>query len=433
MTFRQLGLCPQIAKACEDRGYKAPTKIQEEAIVHLLRKRDLLAIAKTGTGKTAAFVLPILQDIEKQKIESKNNNRVLTKLIIAPTRELVLQLEKSIESYAKYLDIKICSVYGGANIKTQIKKLDDKVNIVIATTGRLMDLIKQDKINVTKIDTLILDEADSMLDMGFVADIQDILSSLTLVEQIILCSATLGPNIKKLSSQIMQNPKVIEIKANDRVNERIEQIAYPVTLEKKLEMLSFLIGSKNMKQVLVFCKTKASAEEIVSNLKLDGLKAASIHGDKTHGARTKAITQFKEGQIRVLVATDVAARGLDIVDLYYVINFDLPFMPIDYVHRIGRTARAGKNGIAISLLDEYDVATIRDVEKYVGQKIPKLDLEGFEVGTRIKMIATKKIVETKDDIKRKKVGGAFGNKKKKKEQKSTAKQRGKRIIGQKSK
>eukprot|EP00768_Dysnectes_brevis_P000770 gnl/Dysnectes_brevis/1175_a1311_1351.p1 GENE.gnl/Dysnectes_brevis/1175_a1311_1351~~gnl/Dysnectes_brevis/1175_a1311_1351.p1 ORF type:complete len:434 (+),score=-85.43 gnl/Dysnectes_brevis/1175_a1311_1351:91-1392(+) len=433
MTFRQLGLCPQIAKACEDRGYKAPTKIQEEAIVHLLRKRDLLAIAKTGTGKTAAFVLPILQDIEKQKNESTNNNRVLTKLIIAPTRELVLQLEKSIESYAKYLDIKICSVYGGANIKTQIKKLDDKVNIVIATTGRLMDLIKQDKINVTKIDTLILDEADSMLDMGFVADIQDILSSLTLVEQIILCSATLGPNIKKLSSQIMQNPKVIEIKANDRVNERIEQIAYPVTLEKKLEMLSFLIGSKNMKQVLVFCKTKASAEEIVSNLKLDGLKAASIHGDKTHGARTKAITQFKEGQIRVLVATDVAARGLDIVDLYYVINFDLPFMPIDYVHRIGRTARAGKNGIAISLLDEYDVATIRDVEKYVGQKIPKLDLEGFEVGTRIKMIATKKIVETKDDIKRKKVGGAFGNKKKKKEQKSTAKQRGKRIIGQKSK
>ena len=433
MTFRQLGLCPQIAKACEDRGYKAPTKIQEEAIVHLLRKRDLLAIAKTGTGKTAAFVLPILQDIEKQKNESSNNNRVLTKLIIAPTRELVLQLEKSIESYAKYLDIKICSVYGGANIKTQIKKLDDKVNIVIATTGRLMDLIKQDKINVTKIDTLILDEADSMLDMGFVADIQDILSSLTLVEQIILCSATLGPNIKKLSSQIMQNPKVIEIKANDRVNERIEQIAYPVTLEKKLEMLSFLIGSKNMKQVLVFCKTKASAEEIVQNLKLDGLKAASIHGDKTHGARTKAITQFKEGQIRVLVATDVAARGLDIVDLYYVINFDLPFMPIDYVHRIGRTARAGKNGIAISLLDEYDVATIRDVEKYVGQKIPKLDLEGFEVGTRIKMIATKKIVETKDDIKRKKVGGAFGNKKKKKEQKSTAKQRGKRIIGQKSK
>jgi len=430
MTFRQLGLCPEIVKACEDKGYEAPTKIQEDAIVHLLRKRDLLAIAKTGTGKTAAFVLPLLQDIEKRRKEEQNDNVVLTKLIIAPTRELVLQLEKSIESYAKYLDIKICSVYGGANIKPQIKKLESKVHIVIATTGRLMDLIRKDKINVTKIDALVLDEADSMLDMGFVADIQDILETLTTLQQTILCSATLGPNIKKLSGQIMINPKVIEIKSNDRVNERIEQVAYPVTLAKKLEMLSFMIGSKNMKQVLVFCKTKASAEEIVKNLKLDGLKAASIHGDKTHGARTKAITQFKEGQIRVLVATDVAARGLDITDLFYVINFDLPFMPIDYVHRIGRTARAGKNGIAISLLDEYDVATIREVEKYISQKIPKLDLEGFEVGTRMKMIATKTIVETKDDIKRKKTGGAFGNKKKKKEQKTIAKQRGKRIIGQ---
>lgn len=430
MTFRQLGLCPEIAKACEDKGYKAPTKIQEDAIEHLLRKRDLLAIAKTGTGKTAAFVLPILQDIENQRKKSEDNNIVLTKLIIAPTRELVLQLEKSIESYAKYLDIKTCSVYGGANIKPQIKKLESKVHIVIATTGRLMDLIRKDKINVTKVDAMILDEADSMLDMGFVADIQDILETLTNLNQTILCSATLGPNIKKLSNQIMINPKIIEIKSNDRVNDRIEQVAYPVTLAKKLEMLSFMIGSKNMKQVLVFCKTKASAEEIVKNLKLDGLKAASIHGDKTHGARAKAINQFKENEIRVLVATDVAARGLDIVDLFYVINFDLPFMPIDYVHRIGRTARAGKNGIAISLLDEYDVATIREVEKYISQKIPKLDLEGFEVGTRMKMIATKTIVETKDDVKRKKTGGAFGNKKKKKEKKAIAKQRGKRIIGQ---
>ncbi|MDC0933152.1 DEAD/DEAH box helicase [Arcobacteraceae bacterium] len=430
MTFRQLGLCPEIAKACEDKGYKAPTKIQEDSIVHLLRKRDLLAIAQTGTGKTAAFVLPLLQDIENQRKEQDNDNVILTKLIIAPTRELVLQLEKSIESYAKYLDIKICSVYGGANIKPQIKKLESRVHIVIATTGRLMDLIRKEKINVTKVDALVLDEADSMLDMGFVADIQDILKSLTILQQTILCSATLGPNIKKLSGQIMINPKVIEIKSNDRVNDRIEQVAYPVTLVKKLEMLSFLIGTKNMKQVLVFCKTKASAEEIVKNLKLDGLKAASIHGDKTHGARTKAITQFKENQIRVLVATDVAARGLDITDLFYVINFDLPFMPIDYVHRIGRTARAGKNGIAISLLDEYDVATIREVEKYLNQKIPKLDLDGFEVGTRMKMIATKTIVETKDDIKRKKTGGAFGNKKKNKDKKTVAKQRGKRIIGQ---
>ena len=433
MTFRQLGLCSEIAKACEDRGYESPTKIQEEAIVHLLRKRDLLAIARTGTGKTAAFVLPMLQDIKNKQIEAEkngyNSSRVLTKLIIAPTRELALQLEKSVKSYATHMDIETCCVYGGSNIKPQVRRLEERVDLVIATTGRLMDLIRKGKINVTKIDTLVLDEADSMLDMGFVADIEEIMKNLTNLKQVVLCSATLGPNIKKLSSQLLHNPKVIEIKTKDRVNDRIEQIAYPCTAEKKLEMLSFLIGTKNMKQVLVFCKTKASAEEIVKNLKLDGLKAASVHGDKTHGARVKAITQFKEEQIKVLVATDVAARGLDIVDLFYVINFDLPFMPIDYVHRIGRTARAGKNGIAISLLDAYDVATIRDVEKYIEQKIPLLELEGFEVDKRMKMIATKKIVETKDDFKRKKIGGAFGNKKKRQDAKKAPKQRGRRIIG----
>ena len=430
MTFRQLGLCKELADACKDRGYETPTKIQEEAIDIVLRKRDLLAIAKTGTGKTAAFVLPMLQSIKDYQ-DKNGDDRVLSKLIIAPTRELALQLEKSVNEYGKYLDIKTCCVYGGSIIKPQIKKLQDKVNIVIATTGRLMDLIRQDKINVKKVDTLVLDEADSMLDMGFVEDIENIMAHLTTLKQNILCSATLGPNIKKLSNRLLINPKIIEVKTNDRVNDRIEQIAYPVHLEQKLEMLSYLIGSQNMKQVLVFCKTKASAEEIVKNLKLDGLKAASVHGDKTHGARVKAISQFKEGQIRVLVATDVAARGLDIEDLYYVINFDLPFMPIDYVHRIGRTARAGKNGIAISLLDEYDVAAIIEVEKYISQKIPKLELEGFDVGKRIKMIATKKIVETKDDIKRQKTGGAFGNKKNRKSSKKEPKQRGKRIIGDK--
>lgn len=430
MTFRQLGLCKEISQATQDLGYSNPTKIQSEAIEYLLRKRDLLAIAQTGTGKTAAFVLPMLQSIKEYQ-EKNDNNRILSKLIIAPTRELALQLEKSIYNYAKYLDIKTCVVFGGSNIKPQIKKLEEKVDIVIATTGRLMDLIKKGKINLTKVNTLVLDEADTMLDMGFVADIENIILSLTNLEQTILCSATLGPNVKKLSNTLLRSPKIIEVKSNDRVNDKIEQVAYPVTADKKLEMLSYLIGSQNMQQVLVFCKTKASAEEIVKNLKLDGLKASSVHGDKTHGARAKAIRQFKENEIRVLVATDVAARGLDIVDLYYVINFDLPFSAIDYVHRIGRTARAGKNGIAISLLDEYDMAAIIEVEKYVEQKIPKLELEGFDVGSRIKMIATKKIVETKDDVKRKKIGGAFGNKKHKKTNKVQPKLRGKRIIGQK--
>ncbi|MEA2050893.1 MAG: DEAD/DEAH box helicase [Campylobacterota bacterium] len=425
MTFKQLGLSKEIVRACNDKGYESPTKIQEEAIELVLRGRDLLAIAKTGTGKTAAFVLPMLQSIK----DKNDNKRELSKLIIAPTRELAIQLEKSILSYSKYLDIKTCCVYGGANIKPQIKKLQDKVDIVIATTGRLLDMIKKDVINLTKVDTLVLDEADTMLDMGFVEDIKSIITVPNNLKQVVLASATLGPNIKKFSAQILKNPKVIEMKSNDRLNDKIDQIAYPVSKDAKFEMLSYLIGSQNMHQVLVFCKTKSLSEEIVKNLKLDGLKSVSIHGDKTHGARKKAIEQFKENKIRVLVATDVAARGLDIEDLFYVINFDLPFMPIDYVHRIGRTARAGKDGLAISLLDEYDVASIRDVEKFISQKIPKLSLEGFEVASRVKMIATKTIVETKDDKKRRKVGGAFGNKKKKTTVNSAPRLRGKRIVG----
>lgn len=425
MTFKKLGLCENIVRACSDRGYERATPIQEEAIDILLRGRDLLAIAKTGTGKTAAFVLPMLQDIEYNKTKHDQ----LTKLIIAPTRELALQLEQSVKDYAKYTNIKVTAVFGGSNINPQIKKLESKVNIVIATTGRLIDLIKKQKINLTKVDTLVLDEADTMLDMGFVEDIENIRSVLPNLKQTILSSATLGPNIKKLSHDILRKPKVIEVKTKDRLNERVEQIAYPVPLEKKLEMLSFLIGSQNMRQVLVFCKTKKLADEIVENLKLDGLKSASIHGDKTHGNRKKTIAQFKEGKIRVLVATDVAARGLDIEDLYYVINYDLPFMVEDYLHRIGRTARAGKDGIAISLLDQYDMSHMREVEKYIEQKIPRLELEGFEVDIKIKSMSKKIIVETKEDIKRKKVSGAFGNKKKKQEQKKQPRQRGKRMVG----
>lgn len=430
MGFKQLGLCDEIVRATEDLGYETPTDIQTEAIEYLLRKRDLLAIAQTGTGKTAAFVLPMLQTIKEYQ-KHNQSNRVLSKLIIAPTRELALQLEKSIQNYAKYLDIKTCCIFGGANIKPQIKKLESKVDIVIATTGRLLDLIEQKKIALTKIDTLVLDEADTMLDMGFVADIEKVVGELTHLKQTILCSATLGPNVKKLSSSLLKNPKIIEVKVTERVNENIKQIAYPVMLEKKLAMLSYLIGSQNMSQVLVFCKTKALAEEIAKNLKLDGLMAVTVHGDKTHGARVKAIQQFKENKVKVLVATDVAARGLDIEDLYFVINYDLPFMPIDYLHRIGRTARAGKNGVAISLLDEFDMAVLHKIEKYVGEKIPKLELEGFEVGDKIKMLSKKKIVETKEDSKRKKIAGAFGNKKNKKEDKTKPKLRGKRIIGQK--
>lgn len=431
MTFNQLGLSKEILDGLKDLGYEKPTPIQEEGITYLLRGRDLLAIANTGTGKTAAFTLPILQKLTEKK--QKDNKIYISKLIIAPTRELVLQLEKTIKEYAKYLDIKIGCVYGGSNIKPQIKMLHEKIDILIATTGRLMDLLEQEYLSLSGVDTLVLDEADSMLDMGFIKDVETIMSKLPSLEQNILCSATLGPNIKKLSNKFLVNPKVIEVKAKAKVNEKVEQIAYPVSSEKKLEMLSYLIGSKNMRQVLVFCNTKALADSIVEHLKLDGLKAVATHGGKTPGARKKAITQFKEAQVKVLVATDVAARGLDIIDLPYVINFDLPFLAEDYIHRIGRTARAGNRGSAITLLDEFGMAYMQDIEKFVKQKIPRLELEGFEVDKKIQMIAKKKIIKSETKEKKGKVGGAFGKKKASKEEKKMPKQRGKRIIGQKRK
>lgn len=429
MTFKKLGLCEEILKALEEKGYEKATPIQEEAIDILLRGRDLLAIAKTGTGKTAAFVLPMLEDIHQKQSQKKE----LTKLIIAPTRELAFQLEQSVKDYGKYLDINVVCVYGGSNINPQVNLLKTKPNIVVATTGRLMDLIKNDHINLTKVNTLVLDEADTMLDMGFIKDIEFIRSYLPNLNQTILSSATLGPNVKKLSSEILVKPKVIEVKTHDRLNEKIEQIAYPVPQKQKLQMLSYLIGSQNMQQVLVFCKTKKLSDEIVKNLKLDGLKADAVHGDKTPGYRKKVIGKFKKGEIKVLVATDVAARGLDIVDLFYVINFDLPFLVTDYLHRIGRTARAGKEGVAITLLDEYDMANLREIEKYIEQKLPRLSLEGFEVDKKIHSLAKKKIVHTKEDEKIKKgsfVAGAFGKSKAKKAEKSKPKLRGKRIIGQ---
>jgi ATP-dependent RNA helicase RhlE len=429
MGFKQLGLQKELLHALDDLGYKQPTSIQEEAVPYLLRRRDLLAIAKTGTGKTAAFALPLLQQIK----ENKDQNTVCTKLIIAPTRELVLQLEKDICSYAKYLDVKIGCVYGGANIKPQIKMLQNKVDMVIATSGRLIDLIEQDHISLAKIDTLVLDEADSMLDMGFIEDITKIIASSPRLEQKILCSATLGSHVKKLSHEILKNPKVIEVKANDKVNKNIEQISYPVEDSKKMAMLSFLIGSKNMKQVLVFCKTKALADALVEHLKLDGLKALAVHGGKTHGARKKAIESFKEQKVQVLVATDVAARGLDIQDLFFVINYDLPFTPTDYVHRIGRTARAGKDGIAISLLDQYDMATMQEIEKFLKVKVPRLELDGFAVDKKIKMISKKSIIKSEKNTQKTKTSGAFGKKKAKKESQKMPKIRGKRIIGQKRK
>lgn len=428
MSFKKLKLCSEILHACKDKGYVEATDIQKEAIEYLVRKRDLLLIAKTGTGKTAAFTLPMLQDI----YENKHKYTQLTKLVIAPTKELAIQLEKNIKEYGKYLEIKTAVIYGGANINAQVKLLQSKVNVVICTTGRLVDLIKNEQINLTKVDTLVLDEADTMLDLGFIQDIEFIVQYLPNLTQTVLSSASLGPNVKELSNILLTKPKVIEVKSHDRVNENLEQIVYPVYHKDKFGMLSFLIGSKNMKKVIVFCKTKALADSLVKHLKLDGLKSAAVHGGKTPGFRKKVIEQFREESIRVLVATDVAARGIDIPDLDNVINFDMPFLITDYLHRVGRTARAGKSGTATSLVDEYDMGNLREIEKYLEQKIERSELEGFKVDKRILSLSKKKIIHAKEDsITKKTTAGAFGKKKRQKEQSRQPKIRGKRILGQK--
>jgi superfamily II DNA/RNA helicase len=425
MSFKQLHLSSKIIKACQDKGYKEPTQVQKDIIPYLLRGKDLVVIAKTGTGKTAGFVLPMLQDIQQRSKQEKK--RALTKLIIAPTRELVDQLTQNIKEYAKYLDIKIVPIYGGANINSQIKQLKQGANIVVATTGRLKELIQTNNLNTSHIDTLVLDEADTMLDMGFVADIQDILGHLPQLSQTILCSATISPNIKKLSSQLLKNPKFIELKSTNKVNENIQQIIYPVASSDKLEMLSYIISSQNMQQVLVFCKTKKLSNEIVQFLNSYDLSAEVINSEQTFAKRKKTIQKFKNNNLRVIVATDVAARGIDIKELFYVINFDVPFLQTDYIHRIGRTARANNNGVAITLLDEYDMLSMQKIEQYLKQKIKRIKLDGFEVPKKITMLSKKKIIEPAP----KKTNGAFGRKKAKKQSKNEPKLRGKRIIGQK--
>lgn len=414
MSFKKLKLSSPIIKACIEKGYKEPTDIQKEAIDILMRKRDLLLIAKTGTGKTAAFTLPMLQDI----FENQHKQTQLTKLVIAPTKELAIQLQKTIQEYSKHLELEIAVIYGGANINQQIKLLKSKINIVVATTGRLVDLIKQNSINITKVDTMVLDEADTMLDLGFIKDIEYIVKNLPNLAQIVLSSATLGPNVKQLSNELLKNPKIIEVKSHDRINENLEQITYPVSHRDKLSMLSYLIGSKNFSSVIVFAKTKSLADMIVKNLQLDGLKAGVIHGGKTPGFRKKVVEQFKEAKIKILVATDVAARGIDIPNLPCVINFDMPFLITDYLHRVGRTARAGNDGLAISLIDEYDMPNLREIEKYLNMKLPRLELDGFKVDKKIHSLAKKKIVQAKEDpVVKKSTLGAFGNKKRPKKTK----------------
>ncbi len=377
MTFESLGLTPAILKAVEKKKYTEPSVIQEKAIPAVLEGKDVLASAQTGTGKTAGFTLPMLQILSQNPPLRK---RPIRALILTPTRELAAQVHESVRTYSEFLDLRSTVVFGGVNIKPQISKLRVGVDILVATPGRLLDLHTQKVISLAKIEIFVLDEADRMLDMGFARDVNKILSLMPRQRQNLLFSATFSKEIKNLANRFLSHPVMVEAAPQNTTVEKIVQKAFHVAKADKPAVLIRLINEGNWKQVLIFTRTKSGANRLGKKLNKRGVLAAEIHGDKSQNARVRALDSFKKGTITALVATDVAARGLDIPLLPNVVNYELPNVPEDYVHRIGRTGRAGANGEAISLVGHEEMAYLKDIEKLLDQTIPLEIMEGFEPG-----------------------------------------------------
>ena len=376
MSFDTLGLSAELVRAVYERGYTKATPIQRKAIPIILEGRDVMAGAQTGTGKTAAFTLPLLQHLSKQP--SNKSKPVVRALIITPTRELAAQIQESVRDYGKHLHLRSTTIFGGVNIVNQIQKLHRGVDILVATPGRLLDHVRRKTVDLSKIEILVLDEADRILDMGFIHDLRTIISFLPQQRQNLLFFATFSEDIKNLANSLLKSPALIEVATRNTAAESVAQVIHPVDRTRKRELLSFLIGSNNWKQVLVFTRTKHSASRLAEQLKTDGLTATAIHGDKSQGARTRALEHFKNGTVRVLVATDVASRGLNIDNLPHVINFELPRAAEDYIHRIGRTGRAGKEGEAISLVCVDERSLIKKIEQLLKITIPRKVIPGYE-------------------------------------------------------
>lgn len=374
MSFQSLGLKAEILRAVESAGYSTPTPIQAKAIPLVIDGKDLMAGAQTGTGKTAGFTLPILHRLSQNKVKG----RPIRALVLVPTRELAAQVHENVQTYSQFLQIKSTVVFGGVNIRPQISQLKSGVDVLIATPGRLLDHVNQGNLDLSRVETLVLDEADRMLDMGFIPDIRRVVKLVPENRQTLFFSATFSPEIKKLAANFLRNPAEVQIAQQNTTAERIDQVVQLVDQKRKRELLSFMVGSNNWNQVLVFTRTKHGANRLSTQLEKDGIKAAAIHGNKSQGARTRALKEFKQGKIRVLVATDIAARGLDIDQLPHVINFELPQKPEDYVHRIGRTGRAGREGEAISFVCREETKQLRDIEKLLKLQIPQATTEGYE-------------------------------------------------------
>lgn len=377
MSFDSLGLNPEILRAVAEQGYVEPTPIQQQAIPAVLQGRDLMASAQTGTGKTAGFTLPLLQHLIQKEPHAKGR-RPVRALILTPTRELAAQIGENVRDYSKYLNVRSLVVFGGVSINPQMMKLRSDVDILVATPGRLLDLEHQNAVSLDKVEVLVLDEADRMLDMGFIHDIRRVLAKLPAKRQNLLFSATFSDDIKSLAEKLLHNPLEIEVARRNTASEQVSQLVHFVDKKRKRELLSQMIGEGNWQQVLVFTRTKHGANHLAEQLNKDGIRSAAIHGNKSQGARTRALADFKSGGIRVLVATDIAARGLDIEELPHVVNYELPNVPEDYVHRIGRTGRAAATGEALSLVCVDEHKLLHDIERLLKKEIPRIAIAGYE-------------------------------------------------------
>jgi ATP-dependent RNA helicase RhlE len=387
-SFATLGLAPELLRAVADQGYTTPTPIQAQAIPVVLAGKDLLGAAQTGTGKTAGFTLPLLQILSAKANASHSPARhPIRALVITPTRELCAQVEDSVRTYGKYIKLKSITVYGGVGINPQIDALRKGVDILVATPGRLLDHVQQRTVDLRQVEILVLDEADRMLDMGFIHDIRKILALLPAKRQNLLFSATFPDEIRKLASSFMHQPVTVEVARRNTPAELVSQVAHPVDGARKRELLAHLVKSNDWKQVLVFCRTKHGANRLAQQLSRDGINADAIHGNKSQGARERALADFKDGKVRVLVATDIAARGLDIEALPHVVNYDLPHVAEDYVHRIGRTGRAGVEGEAVSLVSAEERSLMAAIERLINRKVESRPIEGFQPGSAAPRVA----------------------------------------------
>jgi ATP-dependent RNA helicase RhlE len=370
MLFEQLGLTAPLLKALQKEGYTTPTPIQAQTIPHALQGKDILGLAQTGTGKTAAFALPILQLLNQQPPKGYRHTRAL---ILTPTRELAMQISESFQSYGRYTDVKQEVIFGGVSQHAQTIALRNGTDVLIATPGRLLDLMNQGYVHLDYLELFVLDEADRMLDMGFIHDVRKVVKALPKQKQTMLFSATMPPQIAQLVASLLYAPVKVEVTPVSSTAERIEQFVYFIPKQKKQTLLVHLLNEKNIKRTLVFTRTKHGADRIAKELKKASIRADAIHGNKSQSARQNALTNFKSGKLKVLVATDIAARGIDVDSLEHVINFDLPDVPETYVHRIGRTGRAGANGIAISFCDgREEMGNLKSINKLIGLKIPAI-------------------------------------------------------------